>query len=321
MVGGTGTLGRQIVRRALDQGYSVRCLVRNLRKATFLKEWGAELLVGDICKPETLPAALMDIDAVIDAATARASESRSIRQVDWEGKVNLIQAVQKAGIKRFVFFSILGAADYPDVPLMEIKACTEHFLAESDLNYTILQLCGFMQGLIGQYAIPILDNQAVWMTGESTPTAYIDTQDVAKFAVRVLEVPETERQIFPVVGDRAWTGEEIIQLCEKLSGEEAKISKVPLGLLRFMRSFTRFFQWTYNISDRLAFAEVLASGKPLMAPMDDIYTRLGLDPQEMTSLESYLEEYFGRILKKLKELDYEQNKPQKSGKKKKGFFV
>lgn len=321
VVGGTGTLGRQIVRRALDQGHSVRCLVRNLRKATFLKEWGAELLVGDICKPETLPIALVEVDAVIDASTARASEPRSIRQVDWEGKVNLIQAVQKAGIKKFVFFSILGAADYPNVPLMDIKACTEKFLAESNLDYTILQLCGFMQGLIGQYAIPILDNQAVWMTGESTPTAYMDTQDVAKFAVRVLEVPGTARKTLPVVGDRAWTGEEIIQLCEQLSNQEAKISKVPLGLLRFMRGLTRFFQWTYNISDRLAFAEVLASGKPLTAPMADVYALLDLDPQETTSLESYLQEYFGRILKKLKELDYEQNKTQKSGKKKKGFFV
>jgi uncharacterized protein YbjT (DUF2867 family) len=188
------------------------------------------------------------------------------------------------------------------------------------LDYTILQLCGFMQGLIGQYAIPILDNQAVWMTGESTPTAYMDTQDVAKFAVRVLEVPGTARQTLPVVGDRAWTGEEIIQLCEQLSNQEAKISKVPLGLLRFMRGLTRFFQWTYNISDRLAFAEVLASGKPLTAPMADVYALLDLDPQETTSLESYLQEYFGRILKKLKELDYEQNKTQ-NGKKKKGFFV
>jgi uncharacterized protein YbjT (DUF2867 family) len=88
-----------------------------------------------------------------------------------------------------------------------------------------------------------------------------------------------------------------------------------------MRSLTRFFQWTYNISDRLAFAEVLASGKPLTAPMADVYALLDLDPQETTRLESYLQEYFGRILKKLKELDYEQNKTQKSGKKKKGFFV
>ena len=193
LVGATGTLGRQVARCALDQGYQVRCLVRNPKKASFLKEWGAELVKGDICKPETLPPALEGIEAVIDAATARATDSLSIQKVDWEGKVNLIQAAKAAEIKKYIFFSILNAQKHIDVPLMEIKHCTELFLAEAGLNYTILQLCGFMQGLISQYAIPILDNDAVWVTGESTPIAYMNTQDIAKFAVRALEVPENQR--------------------------------------------------------------------------------------------------------------------------------
>ncbi len=134
LVGATGTLGRQVARRALDRGHRVRCLVRNEKKATFLKEWGAELVKGNLCKPETLAPALEGIEAVIDAATARASDSLSIKQVDWEGKVNLIQAAKAAGIDRYIFFSILNAKEHRDVPLMEIKYCTELFLAESGLN-------------------------------------------------------------------------------------------------------------------------------------------------------------------------------------------
>lgn len=311
IVGATGTLGRQVARRALDEGYKVRCLVRSPKKAAFLKEWGAELAPGNLCQPQSLQSALEGVDAVIDAATAKATDNLSMKQVDWDGKVALIQAAKAAGVKRFIFFSILDAEKYSNVPLMEIKRCTELFLSEAGMNYTILRLSGFMQGLIGQYGIPILENQAIWVTGESSPIAYMDTQDIAKFAVRALSVPATEKQTFPVVGSRAWSAEEIISLCERLTGKQAKITRMPLNLLRIMRSVSRFFQWGWNVADRLAFAEVLATGVPLTAPMDEVYQTFELDPQETTTLESYFQDYFGRMLKKLKELDYEKTKVKK----------
>lgn len=314
VVGATGTLGRQIARRALDEGYEVRCLVRSQKKAAFLKEWGAELVSGDLCQPETLKPVLEGVSAIIDAATARATDSLSIKEVDWQGNVNLIQAAQAAGIERFIFFSILDAEKYPEVPLLEIKRCVEEYLIQSGLNYTILRPCGFFQGLIGQYAIPILEGQSIWVMGNTSPTAYMDTQDIAKFAVRSLSSSESEQQSFPVVGSRVWSADEIIKLCEKLSGREAKITRVPMGVLRGARQATRFFQWTKNISDRLAFAEVVATGAPLTANMESTYKTFGLDPSDMTTLESYLQEYFERILKKLKELDYEKQK-KKSEKK------
>jgi uncharacterized protein YbjT (DUF2867 family) len=283
----------------------------------FLKEWGAELIKGDLCYPESLPLALAGVDAVIDAATSRPTDSESIKRVDWEGKVSLIQAVKTAGIDRFIFFSILGNQNFPEVPLMEIKRCTELFLAESGLNYTILQPCGFMQGLISQYAIPILDGQGVWITGTSSAIAYMDTQDIAKFAVRALSVPATERKTFPIVGTRAWSADEIIRLCERLSDKSAKIARMPLGVLRAMRSFLGFFQWGWNVSDRLAFTEVMASGKTLDAPMQEVYETFELSDQETTTLEDYLKEYFSRIMKKLKEIEFEKNKAKKKAQSKK----
>lgn len=311
VVGASGTLGRQVVRRALDEGYKVRCILRNPRKASFLKEWGAELVSGNLCYPQTLPPALAGVTAVIDAATARPTDSLSIKQVDWEGKVALIQAAKAAGVERYVFFSILDAEKYPSVPLMEIKHCTELFLAEAGLNYTILRPCGFMQGLIGQYAIPILEGQAVWVTGESAPIAYMDTLDIAKFAIRALSVPETENQSFAIAGSQAWSAEEIIGLCERLSGKDARVTRMPINLLRTVRRVSRFFQWGWNVSDRLAFTEVIATGNPMTAPMEEVYQVFGINPEEITTVESYLQEYFSRIIKKLKELDYEKLKTNK----------
>lgn len=308
VVGATGTLGRQIVRHAIDQGHQVRCLVRSQRKAAFLKEWGAELVGGTLRDKNTIIAALEGMDAVIDAATARATDSASIKQVDWDGKVNLIQAAKTAGVDRFIFFSILNAEKYPNVPLMDIKYCTEKFLASTDLNYTILKPCGFFQNLIGEYAIPILENQTIWIGGESSPIAYMNTQDIAKFAVRALTVKETERQSFAIAGSKAWQPSEIIKLCERMSGRTRKTANMPIGLLRFARKIALGFEFGWSFAERMTYAEVLASGIPLDADMKETYKIFGLEEEDMTTLESYMQDYFSRILKKLKELDYKEPK-------------
>lgn len=301
VVGATGTLGRQVVRRALDEGYDVRCLVRpRPSPADFLRDWGATVVNGDLSKPETIPATLVGVHTVIDCATGRPEEP--IRTVDWEGKVALIQCAKAMGIQKFVFFSIHNCDKHPEVPLMEIKQCTEKYLQESGLNYTVIRLCGFMQGLIGQYAVPILEEKAVWGTDAPTRVAYMDTQDIARMTLATIRTEKTDKSFLTFAGPRAWTTAEVISLCERLAGQDANVTTVPVGVLRFTRQLTRFFQWTNDVADRLAFSEVLSSDVVFSAPMAETYSLLGIDPKDTNSLERYLQEYFTSILKKLKEL-------------------
>lgn len=311
VVGGTGTLGRQIAKRALDEGHTVRCMVRSPRKAAFLQEWGCELTRGDLLNPESLAYALEGQDAVIDAATSRASDPGSCYTVDWTGQQNLFHAVVKAGVKRLVFFSLLHADQHTEVPLMEIKACSEKWLMASDLDYTILRCAAFMQGLISQFAIPVLEGQTVWVSGVPTPIAYMNTQDMAKFAVAALSRPQTIRKAFPVVGPRAWTTGEITQLCEKLANKEARIARVPPVFLGLMRMVTGFFDASVNVAERLAFDRVIGGGEALDAPMEQTYEAFGLNPSETTSLEQYLKEYYETILKRLRDMDADLAKDAK----------
>ncbi|KAL2608617.1 hypothetical protein R1flu_027190 [Riccia fluitans] len=301
VVGATGTLGRQVVRRALDEGYDVRCLVRSRpAPADFLRDWGAIVVNGDLSKPETLPATLVGIHTIIDCATGRPEEP--IRKVDWDGKVALIQCAKAMGIQKYVFFSIHNCEKHPEVPLMEIKRCTEKYLAESGLNYTTIRLCGFMQGLIGQYAVPILEEKSVWGTDAPTRIAYMDTQDIARLTLTALRNEKTDKKSLTLAGPRAWTTQEVISLCERLAGQDAKITTVPIGVLKTTRLLTRLFQWTTDVADRLAFSEVLTSDVVFSAPMTETYGLLGLDPKDTTTLEQYLQEYYSQILKKLKDL-------------------
>ncbi|KAL4186727.1 hypothetical protein AMTRI_Chr09g15410 [Amborella trichopoda] len=302
VVGATGTLGRQVVRRALDEGYDVRCLVRPRPiPADFLRDWGATIVnQGDLSKPETIPATLVGVHTVIDCATGRPEEP--IRTVDWEGKVALIQCAKAMGIQKYVFFSIHDCDKHPEVPLMEIKRCTERFLQDSGLNHITIRLCGFMQGLIGQYAVPILEEKSVWGTDAPTRIAYMDTQDIARLTFIALRNETLEKKLLTFSGPRAWTTQEVITLCERLAGQDANVTTVPVAVLKFTRQLTRFFQWTNDVADRLAFSEVLSSNTVFSVPMAETFSLLGVDPKDIVTLEKYLQEYFTNILTKLKDL-------------------
>jgi len=312
ILGGTGTLGRQIVLQALTKGYQVRCLVRNFRKANFLKDWGVELVYGDLTRPETIPPCLKGITAVIDASTSRASELDSLKKVDWDGKLYLIKAMKIAKVKRFIFFSAQNAEQFDRIPLMRVKYGIEKKLEESSIPYTIFRLTGFYQGLIEQYAIPILENLPIWVTNENTYISYMDTQDIAKFCLRSLQIPQTVNQTFFLSGLKGWVSSEIVNLCEQLAGQTAKIQRVPIVLLQLISNFFGFFEWGQNISNRLAFVEILNAENNFSKSTFDLYTVFKVDSDEIVQLDDYFLEYFIRLLKRLRDINFEDIQKQKN---------
>jgi nucleoside-diphosphate-sugar epimerase len=139
VVGATGTLGRQVVRRALDEGYDVRCIVRPRQNpADFLRDWGATTVQARprraaprraTLAPSSAPGARKERRAMAKCALAlrpllqadlsdptslpaalvgihtvidcaTARPEESTEKVDWEGKVALIQCAQAMGIQR-----------------------------------------------------------------------------------------------------------------------------------------------------------------------------------------------------------------------------
>ena len=312
IVGATGTLGRQIVLQALTKGYPVKCLVRNFRKANFLKEWGAELIYGDLSIPETIPPCFQGITAVIDASTSRPSDLDIVKIVDWDGKLALIEAAKAAKVKRFIFCSTQNLDKFSNIPLMKMKEGIEIKLKQAQIPYTIFRLTGFYQGLIEQYAIPILENLPIWVTNENTCVSYMDTQDIAKFCLKSLQLPNTENKTFFLGGPKGWVSSEIINLCEQLAGQSAKVNQIPLFILKIITKFLGFFEWGQNISDRLAFVEILNVENDFSKLTFDLYKTFKVKSNEINKLDDYFLEYFIRLLKRLRDINFEDIQKQKN---------
>jgi len=109
-------------------------------------------LCREICVTPAKPYRLHLLIAVIDAATSRPTDSH--HQTGGLGWKVLSDSSRKAAdIERFIFLSILDAEKYPGCTVK--SSSTELFFFGRSRSYTILRLLGgFMQGLIGQYAIP-----------------------------------------------------------------------------------------------------------------------------------------------------------------------
>ena len=305
VLGGTGTLGRQVVIRALNQGFQVKCLVRSLRKSAFLRDCGAEIIYGDLSIPETVPLALLGVTSIIDCSTTRADDSSDTKLVDLQAKYILIEAAIKAKVKRFVFFSIINAKSYENIALVKLKLMVELRLKKSNISYTVFYLPGFFQGLIPQYALPILDQQAVWITSEASSISYINTQDIATMVIQSLSIKQFNNKSVPLVGNRSWKSNDIIELCERLSGRRAKTNRISIYLLSFFKQFVKSFQWSWNIVERLDFTQVLLQNYNTNVNIEEVLYILRMQKSDLEPLEVYLQEYFTRVMKKLKELNYQ----------------
>lgn len=296
VLGATGTIGRQIVRQLLNAGYSVRCMLRNRadRPFSFLVDWGATVVEGSLLRPESLPSALVGIHTVIDCATARPEED--VYNIDWEGKKRLIQCAKEMKIQRYVFCSIKDCDKYQTVPLMQIKYLTEKFLKDSGIRHTILRISGLMQPLISQYAVSVLDDQKVWGDDGSMPgIAYIDSQE------------RTVGQTLTLTGPKVWSTNDVIKLCEELSGRDADVNVVSNQQMQLTMAAAGCFDWTVDVAERLKFVEVNQQGSPdsPMLMTEDTYQTLGMEPSGTRKLEEYIGEYYRRVFKKLTKGKYE----------------
>lgn len=244
VVGGTGALGSAAAERLLAKGKSVRVMTRTPAKAEALQALGAEIIQGDLRDKASLIRACKGVESILAAAHSilgRGSEAS--KYVDDRGHKWLIDSAKDAKVKRFIYTSGIGCAPNHPAPFLRIKYEVEQYLKKSGLEYVILRPTAFMEShaymFIGQ---PILETGKVSLFGKGeNPRNFVAADDAAKFALIALETPETTGQILSFGGPEDLTNMQVVALFEELAGQKAKVSHVPLTMLRIMSPLLKPF--------------------------------------------------------------------------------
>ena len=111
VTGATGFLGSHIAEQLARQGHTVRVLVRRTSDRSFLQGFEAEQALGDVTQPDTLPAAVEGVEAIVHAAgLTKARSAAEFEAVNAGGTANLLAALGPAyPLRRFVYVSSLAA--------------------------------------------------------------------------------------------------------------------------------------------------------------------------------------------------------------------
>jgi len=111
VTGASGFLGSHIAEQLARQGHTVRVLLRRTSDRSFLRGFETEEALGDVTQPESLPAAVAGVDAVVHAAgLVKARSAAEFQAVNAGGTANLLSALNgAAGLRRFVLISSLAA--------------------------------------------------------------------------------------------------------------------------------------------------------------------------------------------------------------------
>ena len=138
LTGATGLVGSALLRRLTVGDEPVRCLVRDPRRLG-AERVQVQIALGDLTDPRSFRHALRGVDTVIHlAASIRDQDHGSIEELNGVATWRLVQAAQREGVERFVFFSALQASGHSRARFFRAKALAEHAVAAAGVRHTII---------------------------------------------------------------------------------------------------------------------------------------------------------------------------------------
>jgi uncharacterized protein YbjT (DUF2867 family) len=215
VLGATGITGGEVARQLIAAGERPRLLVRNPVKARAF-EGQAEIVQGDLDRPESLDAAMRGVERLYLVSTGS-------NIAELEG--HAIDAAKRAGVRHVVKLSVLGA-ERPAFVFAGWHGESERNLMCSGLPWTMLRSSNFMTNSLG-WAETIKSQGAFYQpTGEGR-WGGIDPADIAAVAVRVLTTPGHEGKAYTLTGPESLSAADHAAILARVLDRPVRFVDVP----------------------------------------------------------------------------------------------
>jgi uncharacterized protein YbjT (DUF2867 family) len=234
--GGSGFLGREIVRRLAADGARVRVAVRHPERASFLTEGlpGGQItpVRADVWDEASVAPALEGSDAVINTVGHYVARGRAtFEAIHGQGAMHVARAAAVVGVERLVHISGIGADPASESPYVRARGIGERLVREAFPETTILRpsvMFGPEDNFFNQLAaiarvMPVLP---LFGRGDvKLQPAYV--RDVAEAVARALARDDSRSRTYELGGARAYTYKALLQLLLNQIGRRRLLMPVP----------------------------------------------------------------------------------------------
>lgn len=236
LTGATGLVGSALLPRLTAGVTPVRCLVRDPR-GLGPERVRVQIALGDLTDPPSFRNAMRGVSTVIHLAAAiRDQPGGSIEELNGIATWRMVEAAERAGVERFVFFSALGAKAHDRTRFLRAKALAEDAVESAELSTTVVAPSlvyapgdVWMRMLARLSLLPLMP-----LSGRGRALFQpIWAQDVADCVVAMLarEGPE-RRERYELAGPETLSHEAIVRLALEAGGRKRPLVKVPEPVVR-----------------------------------------------------------------------------------------
>jgi len=256
VTGGTGFLGRQVVRALVARGYLPRLLVRDGSESRIPEEIRKVCRVtpGDVTDPESVDNAIQGTNAVVHlAGIVREFPARGLtfERIHVKATRNVVKAARRWEIGRLIHVSALGARAGAPGAFFDSKGRGEEIVRNSELRWTVFRPSAvfgpgdrFIDTLIGV----VRRSPVVPVPGDGRVRYRpVFAGDVAYAIADALSRPQAEGRSIDLGGPESLSLDEIVDAVARAVGRRRAKAHVPMALLRpLVRSLSRFRKFPFS---------------------------------------------------------------------------